>query len=168
MPVTPAAEHAATIGVGPELLAAATSARHDLDPGVRAWFSSRPIGPGGLATFAFGAELAASHRVDERAELYRFGSWDLSAAFLGDWAIGTHATTVRLGLGPAAVLRTTTFASDALDGGGARISPGLRVRGALDGPLGGWTHVAWTVRTGITAGLEGTDWDVGVGGGYRW
>ena len=157
---------AGSVGIGPEILAAATSTRHDLDPGIRLWLSTRP---GTLGPFSVTCEVSASHRVDDRGDLYRYASWNVAGSVLADWALGTHATAVRLGVGPAGILRSTSFDAGPIQAVGPRFSPGGRARMALDGPLGRATsHLAWSTHTGITVGVEGTDWDVGVGAGYRW
>ncbi len=169
MPVaTEAAELGGSVGIGPEILAAATSTRHDIDPGVRAWVSTKP-GAQRYGALAFTAEIAASHRVDDRGDLYRYASWNLAGTALAEWAVGSHATALRLGAGPALMVRTTRLESGGPDlAATARILPGGRGRLALDGPVFGWEHVGWSAHTGVTIGREGADWDVGFGGGYRW
>jgi hypothetical protein len=152
-----------SVGVGPEVVAIATSARQDLDPGLRAWVASRP------RPWAVAAELAAAHRVDDHPGLYRYNTWVVASSLLGEWAFGTHATAVRFGLGPALVLRDVRVTS--ADERAETLLPelGARARMALDGPFSpGLAPLGWQVRVGATARSAGVDWDAGAGLGVRW
>jgi hypothetical protein len=152
----------ASAGVGLEGLAVATSARHQVDPGVRAWVSSAP------RPWAVTAEAGFSWRTDARAALYTSRTFTTTVAGLAEVAAGPHAVVARLGVGPALVVQRATVAGGTVEAAGWTLAPGARARLAFDGPVPWLDPAGWQVRVGATPRVGGTDWDVGAGVGVRW
>ncbi len=150
-----AAELHAGLGVG--LLAWQTSARHAITPVASPWLTvtDRP--------WALTVEAIAARRVDE-AEDYRFRTVHLRAAVVPSFAIGSHATSLLVGLGPALTARNTAVELEDRTVSW-RLDPGLRARLALEGPLG--EHVAFAWHVGLVTRGGGADWDSAIGLGYR-
>ena len=99
----------ASVGLGPELLGIATSARQDLELGARAWVSTAP------RPWAISGELVTAHRLNAHDGLYTYDTWYTAAAALFDLGLGTHATVARVGAGPALAVRIVHFTGDAVD-----------------------------------------------------
>lgn len=144
----------ASVGVGADLTALRGSARHDVAAGFRMWGTVSP--QPWSATF----EVALVPHQDATG-LYSYHTLDADASALAEVVFAPHATAFRAGLGPALIVRTTTFVSDAAKVADIGVEGGLRARVALDGPLG--KHLAWSWHMGSTMHLSGVDWDAGIG-----
>jgi hypothetical protein len=149
------------------LVAWQTSARHAITPSLGGWatYDSRP--------WAVSIEAVGGRRVDDGAA-YRFRTAQLRADAVGSLSLGTQATSLLLGLGPALTVRNT--AVDAADRSrpedviaepvtATRMDVGLRARLALEGPLG--EHVAFAWHVGLVTRGAGADWDTAIGLGWR-
>lgn len=151
---------AGSVGVGLDLAAVRGSSRHDVAAGLRAWGTVSP--QPWSATF----EVAVVPHVDHTG-LYTYRSLDVDTSALAEAVFAPHATAFRAGLGPALIVRTTTFRSDDLAAAGVALEGGVRARVALDGPLGkrkeGGLGVAWTWHMAGVAHPSGVDWDTGFG-----
>lgn len=149
-----------SVGVGLDLTALRGSSRHDVAAGFRMWgtYSPRPWS----ATF----EVALVPHAD-RTAMYTYRSLDVDTSALAEAVFAPHATSFRAGLGPALVVRTTTFVSDELEARGLTLEGGVRARVALDGPLGkrkeSGLGVAWSWHMAAIAHPSGVDWDTGFG-----
>ncbi len=144
----------ASVGAGVDLSALRGSARHDVAAGFRLWGTVSP--QPWSATF----EVAVIPHADHSG-LYTYRTLDVDVSAIAEIVAAPHATAFRAGLGPALVVRTTTFVSDATKVANIGVEGGLRARVALDGPLG--KHLAWSWHMGSTAHVSGVDWDVGLG-----
>ena len=146
----------ASVGAGLDLAALRGSARHDVAAGVRLWGTVSP------QPWSATVEIAVVPHAD-RAGLYAYHTFDVDSSVLAEAVLAPHATAFRAGLGPALVLRTTTFVSGPTQAVDLGIEGGLRARVALDGRIG--KTLAWSWHMGSTAHPSGVDWDTGVGFG---
>jgi hypothetical protein len=139
------------------LVAWQTSARHAITPSLGGWatYDSRP--------WAVSIEAVGGRRVDDGAA-YRFRTAQLRADAVGSLSVGSQATSLLLGLGPALTVRNTAVeAPDRVTT--TRLDAGLRARLALEGPLG--EHVAFAWHVGLVTRGDGADWDTAIGLGWR-
>lgn len=150
----PSGSFTAGLAVGP--LAWDQSASHALRPALSAWATWAPRPWGLTVDAAWSRDRAGSDVATFRGDLGRL-------SILGGAALGTHAATAHLDVGPAFVLR-----SQRLDGvgGATRLDPGLRARVAVTGKIAGPVGFAWWMAG--TARPGGVDWEAAVGlGMYR-
>lgn len=155
-----AAEPAPMVGVGLDVVAWHTSARHDLHPALTAFAH---LGPS-TAPWSVALEATTARRIDGDA-FVRYRTVHLRADALAGVALGTHATRFHASLGPALTVRAVAVASDAASTAATRLEPGVRGRVALDGPLVG--RLGWAWHVGATTRGPGLDWDAGLGFGVR-
>jgi hypothetical protein len=156
-----------TLGVAPGLVAASASAALDMDGEIGLWgtYTRRP--------WSVTAEVEAWNRVDgakpyvDGTSLYRFGRFGLRGSAVAEVALGTHATTFHLGLGPAVTWTHERLRWAGHDVDSALVQPGIRGRMAVDGPIG--KVVAWEWSIGVTSrAFEAVDWDSAIGLGVQW
>lgn len=150
---------AGTAGVQAQLTGWNTSARHALTPGINAWVSA---GPRPWSVTGEVSGLAESGTED----LYATSTVLLRTSATLDLALGTHATTFRVGIGPSVAWRLWSVDLDGAQNEGLAVEPGGRVRVALDGPIAG--PVAWCWHVAATSRRLALDWDAGLGLGVHW
>jgi hypothetical protein len=146
-----AEDYTRTAGLELDVMGLQTSTRHDLVPGVEL-FAAHDARPFGLV-----GELALSRQVD-RGDGWHFATLATRLSVVPGVSLGTHATTLQLGLGPALTMRWTTAEPDV---SAVKFSPGVRGRIGLLGPLG--DRFSWSWHTGVTSRGAGVDYDAGLG-----
>lgn len=149
---------AESAGIGGAMVGVPTSATYDVAPGFNAWFSADRgrLGLTGEVGFtATGSRTASARyltllpRIDALVEL----------------VLGTHATELRLGIGPALTVRSVSFHGGDRSVSDVRPMPGARIRLALQGPIAGKVGFGfWAGAT--TLGLQ-LGYDTGLGVSWR-
>jgi hypothetical protein len=136
-----------------------TPARHAIVGEVGVWATHGP------RPWSVTGEIAGTWR-HRGEETYDFRTFYLRVSAVGGLALGTHATTFHLGLGPAltASLGHVSWGDRSVPARAAFL--GVRARVGLDGPLSdGLSWCWWTAATTRGTALE---WDAGAGLGLAW
>ncbi|MEQ1572473.1 MAG: hypothetical protein ABMA64_43030, partial [Myxococcota bacterium] len=98
----------------------------------------------------------------EGESVYRMSRVAGRAAAFGELALGTHATTFHLGLGPALIVTRSRVQYAGADVTDTAPSGAVAGRLALDGPLAG--GVGWQFRVGGAVHATGSvDYDTALG-----
>ncbi len=118
-----------------------------------------------LKPWSLTAELASTWR-SRGADSYHYRTLHTRLSVVGGLAMGSHASTLHLGAGPALTARLGKLS---WEGGSAPVRAlqgGVRLRMALDGPLG--QRLAWCWHMAGTTRGWSMDWDTAVGLGVPW
>lgn len=149
-----------TGGISLSAFAVQGPARHTITPGLGAWVSYTP------RPWAITGELGVTQRTREN-EQYFVRTQTLRGSAVVELALGTRPMTFHAGIGPALSLTRGLTEWGQNSSSTVLLDPGLRVRMALDGPLG--ETLAWQWQLGVTSrGVYAWDYDTGLGLGVRW
>lgn len=149
-------------GLGGQIIGVHTSAHYDLVPAIQVWGSytakDGPYSLGGTVELSGTAYGATS-------DVYKINQLFMRLDATVDVVAGTRGTEFRFGVGPALAVRSVHVSGDGIDAKKPFAEPGVRVRTALDAPIG--PHVVFQWHIGLTTRTNGADYDTGLGLGWR-